>query len=139
MPSLLTCAEMHADHIVSSGSPHNNVLHFSSNNYYALQCSAVLHNRTEVRRVLAGNSEIAMAERDKGVGQCVYVMRHGERLDSIDRQWRNTAQRPYDTPLSQHGHHEAMRLVKQRLQDKVYHQLIFQIRTTVSLSSLVTC
>ena len=30
MPSLLTCAEMHADHIVSSGSPHNNVLHFSS-------------------------------------------------------------------------------------------------------------
>ena len=31
MPSLLTCAGMHADHIVSSGSPHNNVLHFSSN------------------------------------------------------------------------------------------------------------
>ena len=30
MPSLLTCAEMHADHIVSSGSPHNSVLHFSS-------------------------------------------------------------------------------------------------------------
>ena len=37
--SLLKCthaisidfAEMHADHIVSSGSPHNNVLHFSSN------------------------------------------------------------------------------------------------------------
>ena len=26
----ITCAEMHADHIVSSGSPHNNVLHFSS-------------------------------------------------------------------------------------------------------------
>ena len=31
----ITCTEMHADHIVSSGSPHNNVLHFSSycNNY----------------------------------------------------------------------------------------------------------
>ena len=27
-------AEMHADHIVSSGSPHNNVLHFSSYYYY---------------------------------------------------------------------------------------------------------
>ena len=27
----ITCTEMHADHIVSSGSPHNNVLHFSSN------------------------------------------------------------------------------------------------------------
>ena len=34
MPSLLTCAEMYADHIVSSGSPHNNVLHFSSYYYY---------------------------------------------------------------------------------------------------------
>ena len=29
----ITCAEMHADHIVSSGSPHN-VLHFSSYYYY---------------------------------------------------------------------------------------------------------
>ena len=28
----ITCAEMHADHIVSSGLPHNNALHFSSNN-----------------------------------------------------------------------------------------------------------
>ena len=26
----ITCAEIHADHIVSSGLPHNNVLHFSS-------------------------------------------------------------------------------------------------------------
>ena len=33
MPFHITCAEMHADHIVSSGSPHNNALHFSSNNY----------------------------------------------------------------------------------------------------------
>ena len=27
---LITCAEMHADHIVSSGLPHNNALHFST-------------------------------------------------------------------------------------------------------------
>ena len=26
----ITCTEVHADHIVSSGSPHNNVLHFSA-------------------------------------------------------------------------------------------------------------
>ena len=30
-------AEMHADHIVSSGSPHNNVLHFSSNTHIISQ------------------------------------------------------------------------------------------------------
>ena len=53
------------------------------------------------------------------VSQRVYVMRHGERLDSIDRQWTKRAARPYDTPLSRHGEHEAMRLVKQRLTNKV--------------------
>ena len=36
-------AEMHADHIVSSGSPHNNVLHFSSTS------TVLLHVRTCVR------------------------------------------------------------------------------------------
>ena len=34
-------AEMHADHIVSSGSPHNNVLHFSSIIYYRCTCTYV--------------------------------------------------------------------------------------------------
>ena len=61
-----------------------------------------------------------MAEKlSAGGGQRVYVMRHGERLDSIDRQWTKRAARPYDTPLSSHGRHEAMRLVKQRLPTKV--------------------
>lgn len=59
---------------------------------------------------------LGMAEKE--VSQRVYVMRHGERLDSIDRQWVKRAVRPYDTPLSRHGEHEAMRLVKQRLSDK---------------------
>ena len=65
---------------------------------------------------------VEMAEKE--VSQRVYVMRHGERLDSIDRQWTKRAARPYDTPLSRHGEHEAMRLVKQRLTNKVklrYH------------------
>ena len=60
---------------------------------------------------------VEMAEKE--VSQRVYVMRHGERLDSIDRQWTKRAARPYDTPLSRHGEHEAMRLVKQRLTNKV--------------------
>ena len=60
-----------------------------------------------------------MTEEDGGELQRVYVMRHGERLDSIDRQWAKGAARPYDTPLSAHGKHEAMRLVKHRLEKKV--------------------
>ena len=40
MPSLLTCAEMYADHIASSGSPHNNVLHFSS--YFSVGVNVVI-------------------------------------------------------------------------------------------------
>ena len=51
--------------------------------------------------------------------QRIYVMRHGERLDSIDRQWSKRAVRPYDTPLSAHGKHEVTRLVKHRLANKV--------------------
>ena len=44
MPFHITCAEMHADHIVSSGSPHNNALHFSS---IILSLSlSFLHTRT---------------------------------------------------------------------------------------------
>lgn len=51
--------------------------------------------------------------------QHVFVMRHGERLDSRNRQWKYTAARPYDTPLTHHGHNEANRLVKARLAGKV--------------------
>ena len=36
-------AEMHADHIVSSGSPHNNVLHFSSSIMYYVGAVHHLH------------------------------------------------------------------------------------------------
>ena len=46
-------AEMHADHIVSSGSPHNNVLHFSSNiiaySVYKCHCNTRAHTtRTHI-------------------------------------------------------------------------------------------
>lgn len=51
--------------------------------------------------------------------QRVFIMRHGERLDSQDRNWKRTAARPYDTPLTARGHGEAHRLVKLRLSRKV--------------------
>lgn len=52
--------------------------------------------------------------------QRVFVMRHGERLDTREPRWKKTAARPYDTPLSPRGHTETHRLAKQRLSDKVY-------------------
>lgn len=39
--------------------------------------------------------------------QRLIVMRHGERLDSLDREWRKRAPRPYDTPLTKPGEKEA--------------------------------
>ncbi len=60
-----------------------------------------------------------MTASESQVAQHVFVMRHGERLDSMDRNWKRTAVRPYDTPLTHHGHNEANRLVKCRLAGKV--------------------
>ena len=54
-----------------------------------------------------------------GVEQCIFLMRHGERQDGVDRNWKKTALRPYDTPLSQHAHYETPKLIKERLTGKV--------------------
>ena len=44
--------------------------------------------------------------------QRLIVMRHGERLDSLDREWRKRAPRPYDTPLTKPGEKEAFRVAQ---------------------------
>lgn len=51
--------------------------------------------------------------------QRVFIMRHGDRLDGLDRKWKLTADRPYDTPLTSHGLSEARELTKRRLSQKV--------------------
>lgn len=51
--------------------------------------------------------------------QSVFLMRHGARQDSAFPNWRNTAIRPYDTPLSSHGHLEAAQIATHRLKGKV--------------------
>ena len=73
---------------------------------------------------------------DDQVTQHVFVMRHGERLDSMDRNWKRTAVRPYDTPLTHHGHNEANRLVKCRLAEKV-RKCMYYISTNTNMASLV--
>ncbi|XP_019855017.1 PREDICTED: uncharacterized protein LOC100637194 isoform X1 [Amphimedon queenslandica] len=51
--------------------------------------------------------------------QHVFVMRHGERLDSVDSTWLlNNRDRPYDTPLTGKGKVEAHQLSLKRYSDK---------------------
>ena len=70
-------------------------------------------------RVLINNYVITLHYTGKMSEQRVFIMRHGERLDTRDPSWKRSAPRPYDTPLTRHGHSETLRLVKQRLTDKV--------------------
>ena len=51
-------------------------------------------------------------ERAMGDIQRLVVMRHGERLDSLDWQWKKRALRPYDTPLTKPGEKEVFRVAQ---------------------------
>lgn len=53
------------------------------------------------------------------VEQTVFLMRHGARHDAVVPSWKSTASRPYDTPLSKHGHYHTPKLINQRLTGKV--------------------
>ena len=44
------------------------------------------------------------------MSQVVWVARHGNRLDFVNPEWFNTAQRPYDPPLSDDGVIQAQQL-----------------------------
>ncbi|KAI6706521.1 hypothetical protein NL676_009483 [Syzygium grande] len=45
--------------------------------------------------------------------QHVVIMRHGDRLDSIDRSWPSTAPRPWDPPLAEVGFARALETARQ--------------------------
>lgn len=40
--------------------------------------------------------------------QVIWVIRHGDRMDSFNRKWKQTAEHPEDTPLSEQGHKQAV-------------------------------
>lgn len=44
--------------------------------------------------------------------QYVVIMRHGDRLDSVDRSWPSTAPRPWDPPLAEVGQARALEMGK---------------------------
>jgi hypothetical protein len=43
----------------------------------------------------------------KFMTQIVWIARHGNRLDFVNPEWFNTAERPYDPPLSEDGIEQA--------------------------------
>lgn len=49
----------------------------------------------------------------KNIGaKCLFIIRHGERLDKVNPLWSKNALRPHDTPLSKTGFKQAQRLGK---------------------------
>ena len=69
-------AEMHADHIVSSGSPHNNVLHFSS---YTMECSYVITS-VFYNNWTAGVTTVMYNSKLKWEGYCPLFRSMGRRV-----------------------------------------------------------
>ena len=66
--------------------------------------------------------------------QRLVVMRHGERLDSLDWQWKKRALRPYDTPLTKPGEKEVFRVAQSfagKVIDIIYDIYDFIIDNTV--------
>jgi broad specificity phosphatase PhoE len=53
--------------------------------------------------------------------QTVWIARHGNRLDFVNPEWFNTAQRRYDPPLSEDGIIQAQQLGKRLKSAKITH------------------
>ena len=79
----------------------------------------LLHMRSES----VGVTELGMMsdegrEASGSAVQRIFVMRHGEREDSRNPQWKKTAVRPYDTPITSRGGREVHRLSNARFSGK---------------------
>lgn len=53
--------------------------------------------------------------------QTVWIARHGNRLDFVNPEWFDTAQRRYDPPLSKDGFIQAQELGKRLKKEKIKH------------------
>ncbi|MFB8790072.1 MAG: histidine phosphatase family protein [Potamolinea sp.] len=55
------------------------------------------------------------------MSQTVWIARHGNRLDFVNPEWFNTAERPYDPPLSSDGLVQAKQLGKRLVGEGIVH------------------
>lgn len=66
--------------------------------------------------------------------KCLFIIRHGERLDKVNTSWKYHALRPHDTPLSKTGHKQAERLGKW-----LYGKLPINHPITIFSSPFIRC
>lgn len=78
-------------------------------------------------------------------GGNIYLVRHGERLDHINPKWRESAQNPFDSPLSDNGKEQARETGARLLREKSPIHRIFcspflrTLQTAVGIAREVNC
>lgn len=69
--------------------------------------------------------------------QTVWIARHGNRLDFVNPEWFNTAERPYDPPLSDDGVVQAKELGQRLAGEGIRHIFASPFLRTVQTASIV--
>lgn len=69
--------------------------------------------------------------------QTVWIARHGNRLDFVNPEWFNTAERPYDPPLSDDGMIQAKQLGQRLVGEGIKHIFASPFLRTVQTANCV--
>ncbi|MEM9543368.1 MAG: histidine phosphatase family protein [Cyanobacteria bacterium P01_E01_bin.42] len=69
--------------------------------------------------------------------QIIWIARHANRLDFVNPEWFNTAERPYDPPLSEDGLMQAKELGKRLQLEKIKHIFASPFLRTVQTANEV--
>jgi broad specificity phosphatase PhoE len=69
--------------------------------------------------------------------QTVWIARHGNRLDFVNPEWFNTAERPYDPPLSEDGLIQAKQLGQRLVGEGIIHIFASPFLRTVQTANQV--
>ncbi|MEQ9551131.1 MAG: histidine phosphatase family protein [Coleofasciculus sp. G3-WIS-01] len=69
--------------------------------------------------------------------QTVWIARHGNRLDFVNPEWFNTAQRPYDPPLSEDGVGQAKELGQRLRGETIKHIFASPFLRTVQTANQI--
>ena len=69
--------------------------------------------------------------------QTVWIARHGNRLDFVNPEWFNTAERPYDPPLSEDGVVQANQLGQRLVGEAIRHIFASPFLRTVQTANFV--
>jgi broad specificity phosphatase PhoE len=67
----------------------------------------------------------------KDKGQTIWIARHGNRLDFVDPEWFENADRPYDPPLSEDGVIQGQELAKRLEKEAIAHIFVSPFLRTV--------